>query len=415
MQNKYNLIALIVIQVSNALVPLVLFPYILHVMGSSSYSSIVTSEALMFIMYTFTLYSFEINGVSTVVKLRSDVHSNGLSKFFINVFIVRILILLTILLLVLIAYYYYNSLFIELLLLWLLYPLSFVFQSTYFFQGLEKNILLSLFVVISRVLTFFLISQFIFDSSDIFLVPFIIGSMYMLAGLASFIYIWKSYQVTTKLIDFLYMKELLYEGKEIFLGNISVVLFRGSNVLLLGMLTNDSLAISIYSIAEKFIKSLQATMRPLNQYYFPKAIHILKDLEYPNKYSLEKIFKLSIIQLVFLVFLSFILFLIYYFRENIIFINSYTNIEHIFTVIIIMLPAIFVGILNFMYGSVGLNYLNSKKYYAKAIVTTGILSLCISTILIAMFHELGAAFAFFGAEFLLFVFVISKYIKKDIK
>jgi len=331
--NKLNLLSLIIIQASNAIVPLILFPYVLKIMGSDSYAQIVTTEAVMFIIYAFVLYSFEINGVSSVVKSRDSVKPNALSKIFINIFFIRLSILLFTAIPIYLLYLYYHNTIFELLLLWLLYPLSFIFQSAYFYQGLERNTLLALFVFTSRMLTLIFIFIFVSDNSDIYLVPAIIGGTYMFAGILSFLYIWVKYNIRLNLINFSYVKDLIMEGKEIFFGNVSVILFRGSNVLLLGMFTHDSLAISAYSIAEKFIKSLQAVMRPLNQYYFPKAIVMLENNKHPNKTALKGLFRLSIIQLVSLLFLIVVLFIVYNSRASIDSLNNYPHIEHIFLII----------------------------------------------------------------------------------
>ncbi len=412
-RNSINLISLIIIQASNAVVPLILFPFVLKVMGSDAYAKVVTTEALMFIIYAFSLYSFEINGVSSVVNSRHEVNTTTLGKVFINIFLIRFSILFIIGFFIFIFYLFYQNTFIELLLLWLLYPLSFIFQSAYFFQGLEKNVFLALFVLVSRVFTLIFIFVFISDSSDIYLVPTLIGGTYMFAGILSFLYIWIKYKISLNLIDFTYIKALILEGKEIFFGNVSVILFRGSNVLLLEVFTHDAIAVSAYSIAEKFIKSLQAVMRPLNQYYFPKAIVMLQKSTYPNKYSFLQLFKLSVVQLLALLCVIIILFITYINRSYINALNTYPHIEHIATVIAIMLPAVFVGILNFMFGSVGLNHLNKKSYYAKAIFTTGILSLVIASVLIVYLKDYGAAMAFLISESLLLLFIISQYLKKN--
>ena len=86
--DKLNLISLIIIQASNAVVPLILFPFVLKVMGSDAYAKVVTTEALMFIIYAFSLYSFEINGVSSVVNSRHEVNTTTLGKVFINIFLI---------------------------------------------------------------------------------------------------------------------------------------------------------------------------------------------------------------------------------------------------------------------------------------------------------------------------------------
>ena len=215
------------------------------------------------------------------------------------------------------------------------------------------------------------------------------------------------YKVT--LID---IKDIYYDGKEIFLGNISVLLLRDFNILILGLFTNNAISISTYSIAEKVIKSLQASIRPLNQFFFPKGVFLIKNISTPNKKAFHLLSKISIPQLIVLgTIVSFLIVGYLLLGDKIAYIREYPNINLVIQLCTIMVFSVFIGVLNYMYGTVGLNHLESKGYYAKSIFFTGILSIVVAFLLISLFHEVGAAINFVLAEGILFYFIIIKYYK----
>jgi O-antigen/teichoic acid export membrane protein len=415
-KNIVNLGSLVVIQISNAMLPLIIFPFILKTIGEDGYSRIVIAEALVLIIHTFVLYSFEVNGISEIIKAKEKKNNEELSKIFFKILYTR-LILLTLALVFLLSIINFLERDLSLLLLlWLLFPLSFIFQSSYFYQANEQNFFLALSVLISRLLGMYLIFNYIGSSEDIYLVPLIIGLSYTMGGLSAFIYVIYKFELNFVRISFDEIQQVLSTGKEIFFGRLSVMLFRNSNVLILNMIIDNNTAISVYSIAEKFINSLQAAIRPLNQLAFPKVISRLKNDDFPTKKLFIIIWKYTILQL----FILFVLVVIgYFFIYNYVYLFSYLNDlpnkEDILYLFIIMLPSAFIGILNFMFGTAGLNELGSKVYYAKIIFTTGIISLILSFLLSYLFEEKGAAISFVLGETILFLLVIKKYFTNYIK
>ena len=140
-----------------------------------------------------------------------------------------------------------------------------------------------------------------------------------------------NYKLKLSKLTFTDLKKLLIDGKEIFLGNISVLLFKDLNILIIKLITNSDIAISSYSISEKIIKSIQATTRPLNQFFFPKSLRLIKNIKRPNIKSFMILGKPTIIQLVFLSIISiFIVIILLNFADNISFLNSIPNINFVF-------------------------------------------------------------------------------------
>ena len=116
MSNSKNLISLGVIQFSNAVLPLIIFPYVLIVVGPELYSKIALSEALMFVIFTFVLYSFEVDGVSEIVHLGNQSGGKKLSMIFSKILTIRLLILTIFTILAALLYLLLDDIFYILLL-----------------------------------------------------------------------------------------------------------------------------------------------------------------------------------------------------------------------------------------------------------------------------------------------------------
>ena len=143
-KNSVNLISLVAIQGSNAILPLLVFPYILKKVGETNYSQIVIAEAVMFIAYAFVLYSFEVDGVSRVMQLVQEKKTVILSKLYTKILFIRLGILGIFALGFLVASLFLEKQMATLLFLWLVFPLGFILQSSYFYLAIEENFYLLL-------------------------------------------------------------------------------------------------------------------------------------------------------------------------------------------------------------------------------------------------------------------------------
>ncbi len=413
MKNKdyFNIISLASIQVSNSLLPLFIFPFILKKVGPELYSKLVTTETIAIVVLSFIIFSFEINGVSKLIGLNIKVDNNKVSQIFSGVFYTRLLIFIGCTLVVLFTFLFLESQTVYIMLGWLLIPLSYILQSLWFFQGTENNTIVAFFTISSRLLSLVFISLLIKAPHDYFLVPLVIGGCYLLGGCLSLVYILLFLKIKLIQIKLSEIVLLIREGKEIFIGNMSVLLFRDLNVFLMSLLSANTVAISVYSITEKFIKGLQATTRPLNQFFFPRVIAQLKNINSPNKVALKIIIKQTTPQLLVLLMLVVVIFLGFNWVDNFTtFLKDYPLKYKIFNLFLIMVISVFFGVINFMTGSAGLNFLNEKKYFYRSILIVGVISILFCSLTIPLFQEYGVTLSFVLSEICLFCFIIRKYV-----
>lgn len=404
-----NFISLFVAQGSNAILPIVVFPIILSRLGNFAYSKIVITESIIFIPYAFILYSFEVNGVSKIINYRIENKIEHISNLFSQVLTIRIIIFILSLLGILVSGFFINQVDLYLLLIWLLFPLSYIFQNSYFYLGYQNNFPLAVSVLFSRIICFVLIYCFLNKNSSIYLAPLLIGLSFMISGLISFLYVLISYKIRFSLPNYSKLKYLIIEGKEIFFGNISVLLFKDINILIISFVTKDPNLISSYSIAEKIVKSLQASLRPINQYFYPRGLILINNFKEANNIAFREIFKVTKAQLVLIFFIIISFFVIINFLQNFDLLSFLKDNNDSVSLISTMIFSIFFGVLNFMYGTLGLNHLGQKRYFAMSIFITGLISLVTLLLLTKYFSIYGTAINFVLSEIILLVFILSKF------
>jgi len=405
-----NISALACIQVSNALVPILVFPYALFVLGPGPFSEIVLAEAVSNIVLTLVIFSFEIDGVARVSNLTIRDNRSEIGKIYANIFYARLLIWSVAAVLALGGVAIATGKPPTLMALWLLVPLGYIFHATWLYQGLEQNIPAAVFTLLSRAAAVLIVLLTLKGADTAYVVPMAIGLTFMVGGLASVAYAALVLGLKPQRPEWTEILFLLRHGKEILFGNLSVLLYRDLNVLILGAVGAGTVAVSAYSLTEKLVKMLQATMRPLTQFFFPRLLRRLHGISAPSRQVAQLVMRYTLVQLCILalmvVGIAGVLTLAWCFTDII---RNYPNGEQIILLSAVMVPAIFLGIMNFMFGSAGLNYLNARKYLFYAIFATGLINLIVCAVLSLWLGAFGAAVAFAFAEAPLLIMTLWKY------
>ena len=405
-----NLGALAGVQASNALAPLVMFPFLLHALGSEAYAEVVFAEALSLLVLTVVAFSFEVTSVPELVRLREKNDQEAISRLFSTVLCVR-LILFAVSAIVAIGLY---TLVLggswTMVSLWMLVPLAYVFQSLWFYLGSEHNAPVGIVTLVSRVSCVMLVFILVKDEHDGNLVPAVMGTTYLVGGVAAFAYAVHRYRLRLRAIPLRQLGRDLIDGKEIFAGNIAVSLQRDVNVLILGVAGVPAGSLAAYSVAEKLSKSLQAVSRPLNQLFFPKVVRAIRDDTAPTRSVARKIARRTVPQValmaLILVALTGCYFAVQAFTTILV---TYPNIDQITSMLAIMAPTVVFGIVSFMFGLVGLNYLGHRKTFFAIILVTGTTSAAVCFTLSHWIGAYAAALCYAGAEIASALLVVYQY------
>lgn len=396
-----NIFWLGVNQGGNALFPLLLMPWLLVTLGSDDFSRLVLAEVVAFYILTLSLYSFDVTQLRAVATAFQSDDKRELARIFYSVTLARFS-LFALAGLVLWIVVYYTGLE-QIFLVWLFFPLGLILQHNYFFLGCAQNKLLALVVFICRCCALFLLfwlhsqQQLTLQSASL-----IAAGSYLLSGIvASVVLICRLPFIGLPHITS--VMALLRSGTVVFSGNMAVTLYRNSNVLVLGLFASPY-AVSVYAIAEKYIRMFQALARPLNDHYFAKIAARLDQAAIQDSFAAIR--QSTRPQLLFLFFSGMTLCII----AAGLFLSGQLpiGVTDVVVLLVIMSAAVLFGVVNFMYGVVGLNNLGYDHYMTKSLVLVGCLSLVICCLAVFIAQQYGAAFAFVFAEMLLSILIFIK-------
>lgn len=399
-----NLLSLAAIQGANALFPLFVFPYLFRTVGSEEFSRIVTVEVVSFYILNLVLYSFDVSGIKKIVKAKEESKDALFEEYSVILYSRLLLYLIAASTCLVICYISFADMFM-LMVAWLFFPLGMILQSNYYFQATEKNRLFSVNIVFWRLVACLLIYLCVNSERDSFVSVIFISMSYFFSGFFSFLYIVTSGNIKLVVPRFVKIYTCLSEGRTIFFGNFSILLFRGSNVLILSIVTHSPVAVSLYALAEKYIRMVQALARPLNQHYFPKVVEDLFAIE--DRIKAKKIIwkntktQIKVISIVILIFNSLVFI-------DALYLKIFFDLKIAF-LIFILSGAPFFGVINYMFGVVGLTTLGAVNFYAKSIVVVGFLSVVACFILSFFASETGAAITYLLSEVLLCALFLSYY------
>ncbi len=402
---------LAVIQGANAIFPVLIFPFIMLNVGTDLFSNIVLSEALAMYVLIFSLYSFDIISVQKIISVNS---THDEYKVFILTLVCRCILFVLISTFILITIFIINNTLLFYFSIFLLYPLGMILQSNYYYQATSNNKPLATFVILSRGIALCLV-YFPFDFSPAFksyYYVFVISGSYFLSGLMAILYVfWKNKEnrISIKAFEIV---EYFKTGYHLFIANIFVLLYRNSNVLILGIISNP-VATSMYATAEKIVKCVQSVATPLNQYYFTALLKSHKSkldgynvgeyrqLVYANTKGQLKIM-CAIILVCAIAGGAFFM------------ATGGSAINNIIAPLAIMTISILIGVANFMFGSVGLSIKGFKKEFSVMTGVAGCISIVLSFVFSYFLAEKGAAMAYVSAELILMMLVFKFYMSKKI-
>lgn len=397
--NGPNLTGLYLLHASNALLPILIFPRLLYVLGSEIYSEIAVSEAMMFVIQNIILFGFEISGVGLVMNNPQNIR---------YIFQSRLIITCAILVLsILVASQMGQNVF----LLWFLYVLGIVFQNNVYFLATERNDLLAKHVLPSRLIALILIYLWVGEDTSIHEVLLMLGLPVFLSSIGIMFHLRKYRLLHFNINSIEKSLSLIWSNAQIFLSSFSVLLFKDFNLIVVRLLGVSTADISAYSMAEKTVKVLQATIRPVNQLYFKKGVSLLSGYKKPNRRSLIAILRLMRLQLVFLfVAIVSIMCLIIFVKLSLL-PESINHDYVLFT--LVMLPTLIFGLFNYFTGSLGLNYLGSQTLLLKIFGFNGLISLFVVFLMAYFFGVIGIVLGFLISEVSLSLLVVFNYFTND--
>jgi O-antigen/teichoic acid export membrane protein len=404
-----NLVALGAIQAANAILPLLIFPYALIVVGADQFANIVLAESIAVFLAIVVLYNFEIEGVAKVVGLDAQRDRHLISRVFSSVLYVRLLLFFCLVPVALFVAWMINSELVWLVLCWLMIPLGYAIQTNWLCQGMERNGSIAVAALTTRLLAVAILVMSLNEGNAI-IVPLVVASMFLMAAVISLIYaIWRL-NVRFMKVPISELWQMIIAGKNVFFANLTVGFYRDANVLILGGLGAGGSTIAAYSMAEKFVKMIQATIRPFNQLFFPRIISLTMKFGTPDSRLLRSLLSYVWPQLgVLLLLLTTLTASALVARD--VFGLSLETAGDIAPLFFVMSLAAFAGVANFMLGMAGLTGLGDTQYLLRVTALVGFANVLIVFGLAYLYGGMGAAIGFVLAEMMMLALIGRRYLQ----
>lgn len=382
------------IQIAEMLLPLITVPYVVRVIGFDKVGLIAFATAL--ISYFNIVINYGFNLTATKQISQNVTNLTEINRIFFSVFWTKIF-------LILVSFLLLTCLFIipKMRGDGIIYILLFgniVIQNlipTWFLQGVQDLNFSTKIILILKIISTILVFILIKESSDywiLVLLPF-------LASLFSFIfiafYIKKKYNLEFLKSDFNIIIKELNSGKYVFLSQIKISLFNSFNILILGILLNNS-AVGIFSSADKIIKAISSIQIPIVSALFPYFSRIFNDNFLNGVKQIKRIEKYGSI-------IYFVIILCVFFSARLIsqiLFGSFVE-EISFLIRIMLLIPLFV-FLNNLYGTQFLLNISQDKVFMKNVLIAAFFNVICIIPLTYFFKLNGTAVSILTTEFLMF-------------
>jgi PST family polysaccharide transporter len=258
-----------VLQVLNLVLPLVTYPYLIRVLGSEVFGTVIFAQAIAAYFSMIINYGFNITATRDISVNRHNPEKikqivSGVLTVKAGLWVVSLLLLLILVLVI-------PQLSAD---KWL-YILSFgiCFQElllpVWYFQGTEKMKYITIFQFVSRVSFVVLIFLFVNQPHHYLLVPVFYGLGALMGGTGALALLFSLKDVQFIRQPLSYLKALLKDGLAIFFSRISSVITERANVLVIGSFLGMS-QVAYYDFAIKVLHALKVPADILVQTVFPR-------------------------------------------------------------------------------------------------------------------------------------------------
>ncbi|HHQ4482837.1 hypothetical protein BWQ95_23165 [Aeromonas hydrophila] len=398
-----NIFSLFSIQTVNYLLPLLVVPYLVRVLGIDNFGIYSLILGIVQYLVILTDYGFNFSATRDVALNRDN--KKHIGRVFLSVSICKICLLTLSICIILIlakSYSIYGG--SHDLILALLCGISIIIGTAIFpvwlFQGCEKMVFIAISNFTARLIGTILVFFLVKSSGDIYIAVLLQGGTAILAGMLSLVFAFKMDFLCINRVEISDVIRQFKLGWHVFISTIFVSLYTNSIPIILGF-TSGTESVGVFTAADKIRLALQGFIGPVSQALYPRLSRLMGESKNKAKQLIKKSFiyfilPLSIFSVTIFVFSEQIVKL-FYGAENL-------RVSDVLKVLIIIPPI--VGIGNLL-GAQILLPLGKSKAFSMTYIVTGIFGGLLIYILSKQYAEYGVSVSLLGIEFLVsFIFYI---------
>jgi len=386
-----NFGSLSIVQIATYIMPLIYLPYLVRVIGPDKFGAIAFAQAIVLYFNLITNLGTNLYAPREIAISKGD--NIKISNLVSNILFLKIIFLLLAIFTYFLVIYIIPKFRAEKI-LFMFTGGSLIVTAllpTWFFQGIEKMANIAIANLLSRGLGVFLIFTVINNKSDYIYVP-LVNVLAQLLGLFYMYYIMIAKE-KIKIIkpNISLTKKIIKESFPLFISSISVSIYTGINIVILGFLTNNTI-VGYYSAAQKIARAGLSVQGQLGVVFYP---HISKMVSISKEKVIISIKKAFMVTMLFAIPATIFIFFNADAIVKLIFGNKFF--ESIVPLQILCFLFIIIGLSN-VFGMEILLPFNKRKEFMKPILTAGIINLILNFLLVPFIKQNGAALAFLSSE-----------------
>ena len=300
-----NFISLSVVQGLSIFFPLIIFPYLLQILGVEGFGVFTLIQTV--IMYADLLVSFGFGLTATKHIAKNVSDKEKTNNIITSVYFIKIILFLIPLILFLIAALFipYLRNHFVLILISCMYVLGNLLFPDWYFQGIQKMRNITIVAFVSKCISLLLIILFVKHRTDVGYAIMAISVGNFIAGLVGFFILIKSISIKIKLAPRRYILSFFKESGYVFSSIILVPLYSSVNIFILRAFTNP-LMVGYYAIAEKIFSAVSMLTSIANRTFYPHLSQLYSKSVEAYKKNVQKISLLFLMSFAFLGLMQFI-------------------------------------------------------------------------------------------------------------
>lgn len=403
MENKreiWDTIYLIALQGFNYVAPLIVFPYLMIVLGAEKFGYLGFSLAIIQYLMLIVDFGFNLSATKRIAIAKGN--QNELNKVFSATLFAKIgLLALSFIILLILAFAIPRfSIYSSTMIILFLMVIANVFSFVWFFQGIGKIRIISIINIISKLLILPLTFIFVKTSDDYLTAALIQSFTYILSSIITCIVIVRTKAITQWIKTT--KQHILNEIKAsypIFLSAAATSLYTSLFVIILGYFSSPE-EVGKYTAAEKIMRGFCFLIfAPISQAFYPK----ISSLSQTHSCESAKLVKNIAVFLAIIMSLIFILLFFYSGKFTDLLGKDYSGSTNIFKIMSIIPFFIAIGGVFGQLGILAIGDETDKNNFQKAYFIAGGIALTSVLILVPTYHATGAAIALLITEFSVFL------------
>jgi PST family polysaccharide transporter len=265
-----NIYSLYVVQGLNYLLPLLVLPYLLRVLGPHNYGAIAFAQSLLAYGVIITDFGFNFSATRAISVARSD--SAEVSRIFWTTLAAKAILLFLTALLIVVLVLCSPTLRAHGAVIGIcgLNVLGSVLMPQWYFQGLERMRMMAVIQAVSRGSLLVLVFVFVHSSRDELLAAAFLSAPSLLGGLLCLMSVRRVAPLGVYRPQLRDLRDAFASSRDLFISNVATSAYVSGNGFILGLVAGDS-AVALYSLANKVALAAFYFFSPVVLAVFPRA------------------------------------------------------------------------------------------------------------------------------------------------